>query len=102
VHSIERCKIASLMHTRKGLDITGLKVFKMLKSPSIMKQNMKTNSSILIVVPEQNCAHSETHYFPEYTTALIKVIKREKTKLCFNIQEIIIIIDIGSFTHHQY
>jgi hypothetical protein len=81
MHSIERCKTASLMHTRKCLDITGQKVFKMLKPSSIMKQSMKINSSIVIVVPEKNCAHNETHYFPEYTTALIKVINRRKDKI---------------------
>ena len=41
-----------------------------------MKQNMKTNPSILTVATEKNSAHSETHYFPEYTAALIKAMGR--------------------------
>jgi hypothetical protein len=78
VHSIERCEIASLMYTRKGFDTNGQKVFKTLQTESIIKQNMKTNSIILIVAPEKNCAHNEIQYIPEYTTTLIEVIKRRK------------------------
>jgi hypothetical protein len=61
------------MHTRKGLDIKGQKIFKTLKPPSTMKQNMNANSSKITVASERNCAHNETHYIPKYTPH-IKVV----------------------------